>query len=165
MLQSTKDFLNGINGQLHDNRVSVKTGQGIADHMQEKERWDQMSRSEKSRSDFELSQIRKGNKGIRINADDCKSLLQPIREVINENRAFENELYNKIANIRDSEEGRTELERLIEIEEEKLDQNESRMAQAIDKNDKDLIRQIASEKTVIDKTIAFYQEKLQEMTE
>ena len=143
MDKATKEFLKGIDAQIHNDRVDAETGAKIVEGL----RTDPYYRD---------NEANKRWKEREKNHEMLKPMLEHVNEQLKINGRGEQKIHDSIMNLHDSNEGQSELGRLLEIEEHNLERIETRIADAKEREDQKLIEQLSSEKAEIEKNIAFY---------
>lgn len=143
MDKATKEFLKGIDAQLHNDRVDAETGAKIVERL----RTDPFYRD--NEANMRMESIKKKNEMM-------KPMLEHVNEQLKNNARGEQLIYDSIMNLHDSNEGQSELGRLLEIEEHNLERIETRIADAEEREDQALIEKLSSEKAEVENHIAFY---------
>ena len=147
MDKTTKEFLKGLEAQFHDDRIDLETGKKLGERMLT----DPFYRNQEDNVRFYTQQ--KKNEML-------KPMLESINKQLEENARREQEMYDNILELQDSDESKSKLVELLQIEEKNLERIELRIDAAKEHENQELIDELISEKAEIEKSIAFYESKL-----
>lgn len=143
MDKATKEFLKGIDAQIHNDRVDAETGAKIVEGL----RTDPFYRD--NEANMRMYKTKRNHEMV-------KPMLEHINAQLKVNGRGEQLIHDSITNLHDPNEGQSELGRLLEIEEQNLERIEARIANAEERDDQALIEHLSLEKSEIEKNIAFY---------
>ena len=165
MRESTREFLRDLQGQFHNNYISAEEMQKA--HEQQK-RYDDYAAQQKAAAAQEEARLKRlwnheqTAQERKITDDAIKEMLKPINEEIKRNHAREANFWDNFHKRNAAQEGREEIERLLEIAHDRNDYLSGRLREAEAQGNEELIAQYNKEIAENDKNLELYRGKYEE---
>lgn len=165
MRESTRASLQGINSQLHDDRISAVDLEKALEYGKQKERWNQQYKAAQALEKIRIEKAARGDyteqeRAAQKNA--LKGMLGNINKQINHNLAQEANFWDSFNKRQAAQEEREEIERLLEIAEDRNNYLKARLEDAEARENEELIGQYNKEIAENDKNLEIYRTKYQE---
>lgn len=165
MRESTRESLREIGKQLHDDRIAAVDLEKALEQKKTEDRWAQEWKAEEARKKVEIERYRRGDfteqeRAAQQNA--LKGILGHINKQINHSLAQEANFWDSFNKRQAAQEGREEIERLLEIAEDRNDYLKARLEDAEARENEELIEQYNKEIAENDKNLEIYRTKYQE---
>ena len=165
MLESTRECLRDLNKQFHDDRVSAIDLEKAIKQQKQEEQWAQERKAAEAakkardlryqRGDFTESERSAFKEGLR----ECAKVLG---EQTKKSAAEEAHFWDNFNRRQAAQEGRGEIERLLEIAEDRNDYLSGRLREAEAQGNEELVAQYTQEKAENDKNLELYRGKYEE---
>ena len=165
MRESTREFLRDLQGQFHNDYISAEDMQKA--HEQQK-RYDNYAAQQKAAAAQEEARLKRlwnheqTAEERKISDDAIKEMLKPINEEIKRNQVREANFWDNFYKHNAAQEGREEIERLLEIAQERNDYLSGRLREAEAQENEELIAQYTQQKAENDKNLELYRGKYEE---
>ena len=166
MRESTREFLRDLGTQFHDDRVSEVDLIGAAQIGNQEKRWEHERKVREAEKKARLEMYQRG----QVPEDEAKAarealknmVLPTINAQIAANHAKEAQFMDKISNLGTAQEGREQIERLLEITQDKADYINKRIEDAKAQGNELLLEEYTQEKAEVDKDLEIYRGKYEE---
>ena len=165
MKESTREFLRDLSGQFHNDYISAEEMQKVTEQQKQEEQWAQERKAREAakkardlkyqRGDFTESERSAFKEGLR----ECAKVLG---EQTKKSAAEEAHFWDNFNRRQAAQEGREEIERLLEIAEDRNDYLSGRLREAEAQGNEELVAQYTQEKAENNKNLELYRGKYEE---
>ena len=165
MRESTREFLADVKAKLHDDRVSeVDMQKALAPH-KTFDQWEAERKEKEAQEKAKLERYRHNQytpEERKKSEEALREMLKPISEQIKHNQVREAAFWDNFNKRQSNQEGREQIERLLEIAQERNDYINARIKDAEAQGNEFLLEQYTQEKADNDKNLELYRGKYEE---
>ena len=168
MLESTRESLKAIDAQIHNDFISGEEMKKAFEYEKQKERWNQESKKAEAKKKAELEKYRRGNfteEEKAAQANGFRKMLDGINQQLNRNITRESKFWDDFNKHEAAKKEHEEIERLLEIAEDRNDYLKAKLEDAQARDNKTLIEHYNSEISRNDKALELYSSKYKETKE
>ena len=165
MLESTREFLKELDEKAHHTIIPDEAMQKAAGLGMTYEQWQKEHQARQAQEKERIQRYKRGEyteEERKASEDAMREMLAPIEEQIKRERAKEASFYDGLNDQKRILEGREQIERLLEIAQDRNDYLNIRLKEAEAQGNDILIEQYAQEKADNDKNIELYRGKYEE---
>lgn len=165
MLESEREFLKDLSKQFHDDRIAEVDINKALEQGKKEEAWEKARKIREYQEKAKIERYRREG----LNEQERKAseaalmeMLKPINEQINHTKAREAAIMDKINLNANNQEGKAQIDRLLEITREKQDYINARIKEAETQGNELLLEEYTQEKADIEKDLEIYLSKYEE---
>ena len=165
MLESTREFLRELDEKAHHTRLPDEYMQKAVGLGITYEQWQKEHQAKQAQEQARIERYKRGEyteQERKASEEAMREMLAPIEEQIKKERAKEVSFYEKLNNHKSNQEGREQVERLLEIARDKDAYLNTMIREAEAQGNDILIEQYTQEKADNDKNIELYRGKYEE---
>ena len=162
MLESEREFIRDLRAQFHDDRVADVDMEKALAQRKDYETWKKVHELKEYQEKAKIERYRRGEytpQERQASEEAIKEMLKPIEEQIKANRAKTAQLYDGLNKQPMNQEGREQIERLLEITQDKNDYLTARIEEATAQGNEVLLERYTQEKADNDKDLELYRGK------
>lgn len=165
MLESTREFLKELKASAHDDRVAVVD---MEKALTQQNSCDNYLRAHKEKEAKEKAKIERYRRGEytpqerKATAEAMKGVLKDLKKRINADLTREAKLADRLSQRNAAQEGREQIERLLEIAQDRNDYLTARIEAATAQENEYLLEKYTQEKAKNDKDLKLYRSKYEE---
>lgn len=165
MKESTREFLRDLSGQFHNDFISAEEMQKANELQKQYDNWEAQRKAAAAQEEARLKRLWNHEQTAeerKISDDAIREMLKPINEQIKHNQAREAKFWDNFNKRNANQEGREQVERLLEIAQDRNDYLNGRIREAEEMGNDLLLEQYAQEKAENDKNLELYRGKYEE---
>jgi hypothetical protein len=165
MLKSTRESLKAIDAQIHNNFISGEEMKKALEYGKKIERWNQETKRAEAKKKAELEKYRRGNFTEEEKAaleNGFRKMLDGINQQLNRNITRESKFWDDFNKHEAAKKEHENVERLLEIAEDRNDYLKAKLEDAQARDNKTLIEHYNSEMSRNDKDLELYRSKYEE---